>query len=497
MNPKYIISIDQGTGSSRAVLFDHKQQAIGIEQTEIKSLIPAADCVEQDAEEIWQKQLDVTRRLIRNHQLTGEDIAAIGITNQRETTVVWDKHSGKPVYHAIIWQDKRTLAQCRRLIEDGYAPLIQEKTGLIPDAYFSASKLAWILDHVDGVRERAEQGHLLFGTIDTWLIWNLSGGKSHITDTSNASRSMLFNIHTCSWDQELLDLFRIPSAMMPCIVDSSAVSAHTCPECFDGISIPIAGIAGDQQAALYGQSCLKAGAAKNTYGTGCFMLMNTGGSAVKSKSGLLTTIAWTIDGITTYALEGSVFHAGSAVKWLRDQLHLITDAASTDAICKQHERIPGLYLVPAFSGLGAPWWDMDAKGILCGLSLQVGAGHVVRSVIESIAYQSYDLIRAMTADSGIIPLELKVDGGASVNDFLMQFQSDLIQAPVIRPRMVEATALGAALLAGRACGYWTPEEIEAGSHDVKIFYPSMPQDERDALYDGWLKAVTKSRDNAR
>jgi glycerol kinase len=497
MNPKYIISIDQGTGSSRAVLFDKSRQAVAIEQTEIKSLIPDTDCVEQDAEEIWQKQLDVTRRLIRNHQLTGSDIAAIGITNQRETTVVWDKQSGKPVYHALVWQDKRSLEHCRRLIEEGYAPLIQEKTGLIPDAYFSASKLAWILDHVEGVRDRAEQGNLLFGTIDTWLIWNLSGGSAHITDTSNASRTMLFNIHTCCWDQELLDLFHIPASMMPRVVDSSAVSAHTAPECFDGISIPIAGIAGDQQAALYGQCCLKAGAAKNTYGTGCFMLMNTGSQAVKSASGLLTTIAWTIGGSTTYALEGSVFHAGSAVKWLRDQLHLIPDAASTDAICRQHERIAGLYLVPAFSGLGAPWWDMDARGLLCGLCLQVSAGHIVRAVIESIAYQSYDLLRAMANDSGIGPGELKVDGGASVNDFLMQFQSDLIQAPVVRPRMVEATALGAALLAGRACGFWTPEEIEAGSHDVKIFYPSMAQEERDALYAGWLKAVTKSRDSGR
>ncbi len=494
MQQKYILALDQGTGSSRAILFDKNRKVINISQCETKQYFPQDGWVEQDPVEIWNNQLNAAKEVMHCSKVQANEIASIGVTNQRETTVVWDKHTGTPVYPAIIWQDQRTAADCKALIQHGHKELIRSLTGLMPDAYFSASKIAWILNNVEGAMDRALRGDLLFGTIDSWLVWNLSGKKLHITDASNASRTMLYNIVDGAWDEELMNIMGIPSSMLPLVVNSSEMMGVTAAPIFGGTEIPIGGIAGDQQAALYGQSCFSAGMAKNTYGTGCFMLMQTGQKAVFSDSGLLTTIAWKIDGITSYALEGSVFHAGSAIKWLRDQLKIIPDTAAATALCEQSGAIPGLYMVPAFNGLGAPYWDMDAKALFTGFGLNTGKPQFVRAVVESIAYQSCDVLQAMASDSGLPLKELRVDGGATVNDFLMQFQADLLGVPVVRPSMIEATALGAAMLAGRSCGFWSDDTEEAKGQE-KIFFPEMPTEQRDSFYNGWKAAIKQARYN--
>jgi glycerol kinase len=490
---QYILTFDLGTSSERAIVFDKDFQILGMEQAEFPQHYPAPDRVEQDPMDIWNTQLRVTKKLFDKLQLSPADIAGIGITNQRETTIVWDRHTGEPVYPAIVWQDKRTSAFCDKLKQDDMADIFQSKTGLIIDAYFSATKVHWILENVAGAREKAENGDLLFGTVDTWVIWKLTSGKLHITDVSNASRTMLFNIHTLEWDKELLELFGIPQNMLPEVKNSSEKYGETDPALFDGISIPISGIAGDQQAALFGQGCFEPGTAKNTYGTGCFMLMNTGKDAVKSENGLLTTIAWGLDGKITYALEGSVFIAGAAIQWLRDNLQIIKTAAESEAAAAQVKENEGVYFVPAFSGLGAPYWDMDVRGTLSGLTQGSTANHIIRATLESIAYQSKDVLAAMERDSGVKLEALNVDGGATANDLLMQFQADILPCPVSRAIMMESTALGAALLAGMACNYWTYDDIKKSKRHSMSFEPQMTDKKRNQLYRGWLKAVEKAR----
>jgi glycerol kinase len=490
---KYILALDQGTTSSRAILFNHNAEIAGTEQMETHQVYPQPGWVEQDATEIWQNQLMVAQKLLVRLNLNPSDIAGIGITNQRETTVVWDKISGKPIYQAIIWQDKRTASYCNEITASGHADEIRRLTGLVTDAYFSATKIKWIIDHVPGALKRAENGELLFGTIDSWIVWNLSGGKLHITDASNASRTLLFNINEGKWDEGLLKLFGIPINMMPEVRDSSCLYGETKEDLFNNTSIPIAGIAGDQQAALFGQTCFDAGMAKNTYGTGCFMLMNTGNKRIESRSGLLTTIAWKLDGKLEYALEGSVFIAGAAINWLRDGIKLIKSAAETDKMCREAINNNGVYMVPAFAGLGAPYWDMDARGIITGLTQGVTEKHVIRAVIESLAYQTRDVLDAMERDSGIGLSGLNVDGGAAVNDFLMQFQADILGTQVLRPAIVETTALGAAFLAGLSTGFWKKDELTQKRRIDKVFSPVMNGPEREALYCGWLKAVARAR----
>jgi glycerol kinase len=490
---KYILALDQGTTSSRAILFNHNAEIVGTEQMETRQVYPQPGWVEQDATEIWQNPLLVVQKLLKRCKINPSDIAGIGITNQRETTVIWDKISGKPIYQAIVWQDKRTAAYCNELINAGHAEEIRRLTGLVTDAYFSATKIKWILENVPGAIDRAEKEELLFGTIDTWLIWNLTGGKLHITDASNASRTLLFDINTGKWDEGLLKLFGIPLSMMPEVCDSSGLYGNTKDGLFDNTSIPIAGIAGDQQAALFGQTCFEPGMAKNTYGTGCFMLMNTGDKRIESRSGLLTTIAWKLDGKLEYALEGSVFIAGAAIKWLRDGVKLIRSAEETDKIAREAKSNNGVYVVPAFAGLGAPYWDMDARGIITGLTQGVTEKHIIRAVVESLAYQTRDVLDAMERDSGIGLSGLNVDGGAAVNDFLMQFQADILGTQVLRPAMVETTALGAAFLAGLATGFWHKDELAQKRRVEKVFSPSMNGPERETLYRGWLKAVERAR----
>ena len=486
---RYILAIDQGTSSCRAVLYDEFFRVAGMEQKEMQTNYPHSGWVEQDAIEIWENQLSVIKALLTRKGIRTSEIAGIGITNQRETTVVWDKN-GKPVYKAIIWQDGRTAEICANMKKSEIADYVPLATGLIINPYFSATKLAWILDNVPGIRDKAKQDEIFFGTIDSWLIWNLSGGKLHITDYSNASRTMLFNINEFKWDHKILEYLNIPASILPEVVSSSRIYGETATEIL-GESIPIAGIAGDQQAALYGQKCYTPGSAKNTYGTGCFMLMNTGAEKVLSKSGLLTTIAWEIDGKVTYALEGSVFIGGAVVKWLRDDLGIIKTAAETEQIALSVSDNEGVYFVPAFAGLGAPYWDTEERGLICGLGSGCSKAHIVRAALESLAFQTRDVLVCMERDAGISLKELRVDGGAAANSFLMQFQADILGCEVIRPREIESTVLGAGKLAARALGFGNEQE---SSDDCEIFYPKISVEKRIELCEGWKKAVDKARE---
>lgn len=486
---QYILSFDQGTTSSRAIVFDHSGAIISVAQKEFKQIFPQPGWVEHDANEIWSTQLGVAAEAVTKAGLTIQQIAAIGITNQRETTVVWDQQTGMPIFHAIVWQDRRTAAFCDELKAAGHAQMIQSKTGLIIDAYFSATKLKWILDHVDGARAKAEKGELCFGTIDSWLVWKLTNGKVHVTDVSNASRTMLFNIHSLTWDEELLQLFNIPASILPQVKSSSEVYGHT-QNILTAHNIPIAGIAGDQQAALFGQLCTQPGMVKNTYGTGCFMLMNTGEKAVRSQNHLLTTIAWKINGVTQYALEGSVFIAGAVVQWLRDGLKIIRSSKEVETLAATVKDSDGVYVVPAFAGLGAPYWNQHARGTITGITRGTTGGHIARASLDSIAYQTMDVLKAMEADAGITIKELRVDGGATANNLLMQFQSDVLNAKVVRPIVTETTALGAAYLAGLAVGYWkNVDEIQQQWQMDRTFTPQISEDQRQQLSKGWKRAV--------
>ena len=490
---KYIMALDQGTTSPRCILFDKQGNIVSMAQKEFTQIYPKAGWVEHDPMDIWSSQISVMTEAMAKINAKAEDVAAIGITNQRETTIVWDKHTGKPVYNAIVWQCRRTSYIIDQLIEAEMDSMIREKTGLIPDAYFSGTKIKWILDHVEGARERAENGDLLFGTVDTWLIWNLTEGKVFVTDYTNASRTMLYNIKECKWDEEILSLLEIPKCMLPEVKSSSEVYGETKIEAIGG-NIPIAGAAGDQQAALFGQCCFLEGEVKNTYGTGCFLLMNTGNKAVESKNGLITTIAASMKGNIEYALEGSVFVAGAAIQWLRDELGLIENAAMSEKIAMEVEDTNGAYVVPAFTGLGAPYWDQYARGAIIGLTRGVNNKHIVRATLESIAYQAHDIVRAMESDSGLNLRSLKVDGGASANNFIMQFQADILDTTVLRPKCIETTALGAAYLAGLAVGYYkSKEEIRENWHLSRSFRANMDQDERYSLIQGWHSAVNRIR----
>lgn len=488
-----ILALDQGTTSSRAIVFDQHGQIVTVAQREFEQIYPRPGWVEHDPKEIWSSQAGVATEALTRAGMRAEDVAAIGITNQRETTIVWDRASGEPVYNAIVWQDRRTAGHCDRLKEAGHEALIREKTGLVIDAYFSATKVAWILDNVEGARERAERGELAFGTVDSWLIWNLTRGATHVTDVTNACRTMVYNIHTRDWDQELLDLLTIPRSMLPEVRSSSEVYAQTSGELF-ARQIPIAGIAGDQQAALFGQMCVEEGMVKNTYGTGCFMLLNTGTEAVPSKNQLVTTIAWQLGDRVEYALEGSIFVAGAVVQWLRDGLGIIRSASEVEELARSVPDNGGVYLVPAFTGLGAPHWDQYARGSISGLTRGATAGHLARAALEGIAYQVADVLRAMEADSGIAASELRVDGGAAANDLLMQFQSDILQIPVVRPKTVETTALGAAYLAGLAVGYWQGlDDIRSQWQTDRRFEPEMPAARVEQLRTGWERALDRAR----
>ncbi|MBE5847062.1 MAG: glycerol kinase GlpK [Lachnospiraceae bacterium] len=489
----YLMALDAGTTSSRCILFDHAGKVCAMAQKEFTQYFPQPGWVEHDAEEIWETQLSVAREAMDRIGAKATDIAAIGIANQRETTIVWEKATGRPIHHAIVWQCRRTAETCDALKAKGLAQSFREKTGLVIDAYFSATKVKWILDHVEGARERAEKGELLFGTVETWLIWKLTGGKVHATDYSNASRTMLFNIGTLNWDEEILKELDIPASMLPEAMPSSCIYGKTVSDLF-GEEIPIGGAAGDQQAALFGQTCFQEGDAKNTYGTGCFMLMNTGERPVFSRNGLVTTIAWGLNGKVTYALEGSVFVAGAAIQWLRDELGLIKTAAESEAAAASVENTAGCYVVPAFTGLGAPYWDQYARGTIVGLTRGVNRNHIIRATLESLAYQVYDVLRAMEADAGVTLNSLQVDGGACANDFLMQFQADIGNAKVQRPSCVETTAAGAAYLAGLAVGFYhSPEDVIANKTIDRIFTPAMDASKRTALLSGWQHAVQSSR----
>jgi glycerol kinase len=486
---KYILALDQGTTSSRAIVFAHDGSIVSVAQKEFTQIFPQPGWVEHDPEEIWSTQLGVAAEAITKAGLTTEQIHAMGITNQRETTVVWDRKTGKPVYNAIVWQDRRTADFCDELKRKNLHILIQQRTGLVVDAYFSASKIKWILDHVEGARTRAEKGELCFGTIDSWLLWNLTKGQVHVTDVSNASRTMLMNLQTLQWDGELEKIFDIPGNMLPQIRSSSEVYGTT-QNILTATNIPIAGIAGDQQSALFGQMCTKQGMVKNTYGTGCFMLMNTGEKAVISRNNLLTTVAWKINGKTEYALEGSVFIAGAVVQWLRDGLGIIRSSGDVEKLAAKVTDSEGVYLVPAFTGLGAPYWNQHARGTMVGMTRGTTAAHIAKAALDSIAYQTVDVLKAMEADAGISIAELRVDGGATVNNLLMQFQSDVLHTNVVRPQITETTALGAAYLAGLATGYWSSiDEIQQQWKVDRKFEPSMDDEKRTALYNGWLKAV--------
>jgi glycerol kinase len=486
---QYILALDQGTTSSRAIVFDKNGSIISVAQKEFTQIFPQPGWVEHDANEIWSTQLGVAAEAITKAGLTVDNIAGIGITNQRETTVVWERTTGKPIYNAIVWQDRRTAPFCDELKRKQLDKFIQQKTGLVVDAYFSATKVKWILDNVPGARDKASNGELCFGTIDTWLLWNLTKGAVHATDVSNASRTMLCNIHTLQWDGELEKIFTIPGNMLPQIRSSSEVYGHT-QNILTAKNIPIAGIAGDQQSALFGQMCTQPGMVKNTYGTGCFMLMNTGEKPVTSNNNLLTTVAWKVNGITQYALEGSVFIAGAVVQWLRDGLGIIQKSSDVEALAAKVQTNDGVYVVPAFTGLGAPYWNQDARGTIVGLTRGSNASHIARAALESIAYQTMDVLKAMEADSGISIKELRVDGGATGNSLLMQFQSDILNTKVLRPTVTETTALGAAYLAGLAVGYWkSVEEIQQQWQIDKTFTPAMENDKRSGLAAGWQKAV--------
>jgi len=488
---KYILALDQGTTSSRAIVFDHSGAVVTAAQQEFRQIFPQPGWVEHDAQEIWATQFDAAQRALQQARLNASDLAAIGVTNQRETAVVWERATGKPICHAIVWQDRRTAAACDRLKSRGFAPVIRRKTGLVVDAYFSATKLQWILRHVPGAKVRAKAGELAFGTIDSWLVWNLTAGRCHVTDPSNASRTMLFNIHTGEWDKDLLQLFGIPRSLLPDVRSSSEIYGESN---LLGGAIPVAGIAGDQQAALFGQVCTRAGLAKNTYGTGCFLLLHTGNKPINSRNNLLTTIAWRIGNQTEYALEGSVFITGAVVQWLRDGLGIIQSSGEVEALATQVSDNGGVYLVPAFAGLGAPHWDAYARGLVVGLTRGSSRAHLARAALESIAYQTADVLQAMQRDAKIRLKELRVDGGACVNNLLMQFQADILGVPLVRPRVAETTALGAAYLAGLAVGFWKDRrEIAAQQQTDRRFVPTMKKSEREILIANWKRAVTRAK----
>lgn len=490
----HILAIDQGTTSSRAIVFDSRMRIVAVGQKEFTQHYPASGWVEHDPQEIWETVVWAVKTALKKAKLAASEISAIGITNQRETTVVWERATGRPIFNAIVWQDRRTAGLCDRLKAEGFDKTIREKTGLVTDAYFSGTKVAWLLDNVPGARERAERGELAFGTIDSFLMWRLTGGRLHITDVSNASRTMLYDIHKNWWSTTMLKRLNIPQAILPQVVPSSMIYGETDPALFGG-AIPLAGMAGDQQAATFGQACYMPGLAKNTYGTGCFMLMNTGGEAVESKNNLLTTIGWKLgESATQYALEGSVFIAGAVVQWLRDELKLITSAAESEPLARSAADAGGVYVVPAFVGLGAPYWDSYARGTIVGLTRGSGRAHIVRAALESIAYQTRDVLEAMRADSGLTLQTLRVDGGATGNDFLLQFQADILGVPVQRPAVTETTALGTAYLAGLATGFWSSlDEIARQWAIEKTFEPQMPADRRDSLYAGWKRAVERAK----
>jgi glycerol kinase len=487
---KYILALDQGTTSSRALLIDSKGKIKGVSQQEFTQIFPRPGWVEHNAVEIWETQLKCMTTVLADNRVAASSLAAIGITNQRETTVVWDRKTGEPLHNAIVWQDKRTAPICEQLKQKGLTDHVRKTTGLVIDSYFSATKIKWILDQVPGAAERASRGELAFGTIDTWLIWNLTKGKSHVTDYSNASRTMLFDIKSLTWDERMLKELSIPSALLPGVLPSSSNFGSWSS---DGVDVPIAGVAGDQQAALFGQACFEPGSAKNTYGTGCFMLMNTGTDIQDSKNGLITTIAWGLDGKVEYALEGSVFVAGAAVQWLRDSLHLIDQSKDSEYFAAKVLGTNEVYLVPAFAGLGAPYWDMYARGAIFGLTRDTGKDHLIRATLESMAYQTKDIINAMEADSGIPLKSLKVDGGACANNVLMQFQSDILGCEVERPEVIESTAMGAAYLAGIQVGVWKKDDILKNRKIQKVFKPEMKEDVRSRLYAGWKKAVERTK----
>lgn len=487
---RYILALDQGTTSSRAIIFDHDGKIVTVAQREFNQYFPKPGWVEHNANEIWGSVLAVMAEAFGSADIDPNEIAGIGITNQRETAVVWEKETGRPVYNAIVWQSRQTADICEELKAAGHSDMVRDKTGLLIDAYFSGTKVKWILDNVEGAREKAENGELLFGTIDTWLIWKLSGGKAHVTDYSNASRTLMYNIYEQKWDDELLDILTVPKSMLPEVKPSSEVYAHTIQYHFFGFEVPIAGAAGDQQAALFGQTCFEKGEAKNTYGTGCFMLMNTGEEAVKSDHGLLTTIAWGYNGKVEYALEGSIFVAGSAIQWLRDGLRMLKSAKDSEQYATRIESTDGVYVVPAFVGLGAPYWNSDVRGAIFGLTRGTEKEQFVRATIESLAYQTRDVLTSMESDSGINLKTLRVDGGAVSNNFLMQFQSDILNVPVERPEVSETTALGAAYLAGLAVGFWKDQaEVKDQWKLDKRFEPNMDESHREALYKGWQHAV--------
>lgn len=492
-NKPYLLALDQGTTSSRAIIFDKKGQIVSVAQKEFKQFFPNQGWVEHDANEIWTSQSSVMIEALVNKDIRPDQIAAIGITNQRETTIVWDRKTSKPIHKAIVWQDRRTASFCNELKEKGNAEMIASKTGLIIDAYFSATKVRWILENVKGAREKAEAGELAFGTVDSWLMWKLTSGNSHLTDITNASRTMLFNIHTQEWDQELLDLFEIPKSMLPEVKSCSEIFCETTGDVLN-VKIPIAGVAGDQQAALFGQLCTEPGMAKTTYGTGCFLVMNTGKKAVRSKNQLLTTVAWKIGNEINYALEGSVFIGGAAVQWLRDGLELFKKASETEKLAMSLEDNDGVYFVPALSGLGAPHWDQDARGAFFGITRGTTIAHMTRAALEAIAYQVYDVLKAMEKDSGKPTQELRVDGGATANNFLMQFQADLLGCEIKRPQIIETTAIGAAFLAGLAVGFWeNQEELQSLWTADRSFQPEMKEERREKLLHFWHKAVERSK----
>lgn len=491
---KYILSLDQGTTSSRAILFDHDGKIVHAAQKEFTQIFPKPGWVEHNANEIWGSILAVIATVLSESGIKPDEIEAIGITNQRETTVIWDKETGQPIYNAIVWQSRQTSDICDDLKARGYNDIFKDKTGLLIDPYFSGTKVKWILDHVEDARKKAENGELLFGTIDTWLVWKLSGGAVHVTDYSNASRTLMFNIYDLTWDEELLEILSIPKSLLPEVRPSSEIYAKTSSSHFFGHEVPIAGIAGDQQAALFGQACYQTGMAKNTYGTGCFMLMNTGEQAVKSKHGLLTTIAWGINGKVEYALEGSIFVAGSAIQWLRDGMRMFKDASDSENYASKVDSTDGVYVVPAFVGLGTPYWDSDVRGAVFGITRGTTKEHFVRATLEALAYQTRDVLTAMESDSGISLKTLRVDGGAVKNNFLMEFQSNILGVPVERPFVNETTALGAAFLAGLAVGFWNnQQEIAAQWHVDRRFDPNMREEKKEELYSGWKNAIQAAR----
>ena len=494
MEKKYILAFDQGTTSSRAILFDKNGNIVSVAQREFTQIFPQPGWVEHDPNEIWQSQIEVAREAVAKVNIQPREIAAIGITNQRETAIVWDRETGKPISNAIVWQDRRTAGFCDELKTRGLEAYVKENTGLVIDAYFSGTKINWILNNVEGARQKAHEGKLCFGTVDTWLIWNLTKGKVHATDFSNASRTLVYNIKELKWDEQLLHEFDIPASLLPEVLPSSGHFGATHPDVFFDLEIPIAGVAGDQQSALFGQTCFEPGMAKNTYGTGCFMLMNTGTERVVSQHGLLTTIAWSVDGKVEYALEGSVFIAGAAIQWLRDGLKLIDTAPDSEYYAMKVEDTGGVFVVPAFAGLGAPYWDMYARGGIFGLTRGTRKEHLIRATLESLAFQTYDILEVMEKDAGIQLKTLKVDGGACSNNLLMQFQADILEVKVERPKVIETTALGAAYLAGLAVGFYKKDKLADNEHISACFEPKMKQEKREKLLKGWKKAVERTKD---